>query len=86
MTQSHSLSNCVLIVANQLNFGKIEFGEAPAAAGIGSDNSGNMPRKCAWPGAPAATSWVGHDTSRRPLELPKNNKNQSKSMKINENQ
>ena len=82
MTQSHSMYNIWQIFRI---FEKSSLG-APAAAGIGTDNSGNIPDKYATPGVPAMTSRDDHGTSKRPLELPKISQNQSKSMKIHGNQ
>ena len=59
---------------------------APVSTGIGMDNTDNIPGKYVMPGVPAVTSRAGHDTSSRPHELPNMNRNQSKSMKIDENQ
>ena len=50
------------------------------------DNTDNIPGEYVMPGVPAVASRAGHDTSRRPRELPNINENESKSMKNNEKQ
>ena len=66
-------------------FGKSSL-EAPVATCIGMDNTDNIPGEYVMPGVPAVASRAGHDTSRRPRELPNINENESKSMKNNEKQ
>lgn len=66
MTQCHSVYNMWQIFKIS---GKSSL-VAPVAAGIGTDNSGNMPDMCALPGVPAMTSRAAHSTCNRPLELP----------------
>ena len=72
MTQSHSMYNIWQIFRI---FEKSSF-VAPAAAGIGTDNSGKMPDKYVTSGVPAMTSRAAHGTSKRPLELPKISQNE----------